>query len=192
MAWKETDLLADLATRFAHVNPSATILQAEDAMGVTWLQVNVLEAGLTEQSRIPSAYRKNVEYYVFHRGQADENAWHSHTEPDNTSAGDVTAAVSTNLAVYKIYSSPVLRQRVQGQITKTIQAVLFEGAVPDHASRVKLAWSAMQLPDPILNVFMRFVALDATVQAGGATVADATLETVVNSWWTNVALSAGY
>jgi hypothetical protein len=50
----------------------------------------------------------------------------------------------------------------------------------------------MKLPAEVLDVFMRFVAVDATVKALGGLVTDVTLETVVNSWWTQVADSAGF
>jgi hypothetical protein len=192
MAWKEVNLRADLTARFYAVDPAPVIIQPEDTKGVTWLQINVLEVGFSEDKN-PAAYRKNIDYYVFHRGLVDEDAWYARVVPSNETNKDISNPTGTSDGTNTLYMSSVLRKRVQGQICKTIQAILWEGAgVPDHAKRVKLAWEAMKLPAEVLDVFMRFVAVDATVKALGGLVTDVTLETVVNSWWTQVADSAGF
>jgi len=192
MAWKEIDLRNDLTARFFAVDPAPVVIQPEDTKGVTWMQINVLEVGFSEDKN-PAAYRKNIAYYVYHRGLVDEDAWYARVVPSNETNRDISNPTGSNEGVNTLYTSSVLRKRVQGQISKTIQAILFEGgAVPDHAKRVKLAWEAMKLPDEVLNVFMRFIALDATVASLGGSVLDATLQNVVNSWWTQVADSAGF
>jgi len=192
MAWKEVDLRNDLTARFFAVDPAPIIIEPQDSKGVTWLQINVLESGFSEDKN-PAAYRKNIDYYVFHRGLVDENAWYARVVPANETNRDISNPSGSSDGTNTLYTSLVLRRRVQGQICKTIQAILWEGpGVPDHAKRVKLAWEAMKLPDEVLNVFMRFVAVDATVAAQGGSVLDTTLEIVVNSWWTAVADSAGF
>ena len=51
MAWKETNLRADLVSRFFAVNPTPAIIESEDPKGITWLQYNVLEVGLSEKDK---------------------------------------------------------------------------------------------------------------------------------------------
>jgi len=75
MAWRETDLLADLAARFKAVGtPSVTA--AEDDKGVTVKIVNVFDVAEADDKIAPSAICKNVTYYVYNAGQGDEAAYY--------------------------------------------------------------------------------------------------------------------
>jgi hypothetical protein len=186
--WKETDLRTDLAATFFAIDPTSTVKQTEDAKGVTWMTCNVLEVGLSEKSKKPTSYRKNVEYYVYHRGQADEVAWYSQSEPINSSNTDVTIASSSYAAMANLYNSPSLQARVLGAIITQCTAVFLEsGATTNHANRMKLvSKSNIDLHNVVMQ-FMSAVAQNATVQAAGNAVADSVLLGIVSGAWDSFA-----
>jgi hypothetical protein len=122
----EAALLADLATVYTAVDPTPTVAQAEDAKGVTWLQINVLETGLSEKDKKNIGYRKNVFYYVFHRGLGDEAAWYAVDQPVNTSLKDVTIAISSYQAIANLYNSNVLQERTLAAVLTVCSSVFQE------------------------------------------------------------------
>jgi len=188
MAWKETDLLANLATRFFAVDPTPTILQEEDVKGVTWLQINVLEVGLSQKTKLPTSFRKNVPYYVYHRGQADEQAWYSQDEPVNTANTDVTITTSSYEAIANLYNSSALQARVLAAIITQCSVVFQESAgTTNHANRMKLVSKANTDLHNVVMQFMSAIALNSTVQAAGNAVADAVLLAIVSGAWDSYA-----
>lgn len=76
--WKETDLLADLATRFKKIGDPVVL--ETDGKKISWMQVNVFDAGVDEND-IPLGNRKNVEFYVLDRGEATEEAYYAQQAP---------------------------------------------------------------------------------------------------------------
>ena len=192
MAWTESDLRADLALKYFAVDPTSTVVEVQDSKGITWMNVNVFEDGISENERVPTSYRKNISYYVFHRGLPDEEAWYSQTEPTNTSDTDISTPTATLLSYSKLYNGGLLRQRILGWILKTIMDVLAESTgVAHHSMRVKWANDALQNPSKYLNAFMCYIAMSDDVRLAGNSVSDANLlwlAYMVN----NVAISFGF
>ena len=81
---KESDLLADLATVFPIATASQAV-QVEDAKGVTWMMLNVFDTGTINNK--PVASQRNLTYYVYHKGQADEAAYYADQAPKSVFAG---------------------------------------------------------------------------------------------------------
>jgi len=78
MPWKEADLIADLQSKYKAVG-TPNVLEHSDEKNITWLSVNVFD--VAEYKNIPIAHRKNIEYYVFHRGEPNEEAYYKDWEP---------------------------------------------------------------------------------------------------------------
>lgn len=189
MSWTESDLIADLNSRFEAV-ATPTINEVEDTKGITWMMTNVLEIGKSEATRVPTAHRKNISYYVKDRGEATEEAWYAQDEPINQSAKDPIDGLTGNLLTAGLYRSETLRKKVLGQLCTSAQAIFWEDAgTASHAERLVLAREVLANPDKYLNSFMVMAALDSNVRTDGAQVSDANVATVVNGWWTNIALS---
>lgn len=177
MAWNESDLLADLATVYAHVSPSPEVLQSEDDKGITRMLVNVFEAGKSSNDNKQIGYRKNVEYYVFHRGDPDEAAYYAVNEPVNSSDKSVIATADTLASYAKIFASEPLRIRVLGSIVKA--AVYFVGL---NTPGTDLQWAQDVIKDPgkYLSAFMCVATANSNVRTQGAAVIDADLDYVIN------------
>ena len=176
MAWKETDLVADLSSKYFAIDATPSVVEVEDSKGVTWMSVNVLENGISENERVPIAYRKNIPYYVYHRGLLDEQAWYSQSEPTNSSATDISSATASFLAYTKLYEGQLLRRRILGWIMLTLMNVLDEAdTVTHHSMRVKWAQDALKDPSKYLNAFMCFIAMSPDVRVLGNAAADSDL-----------------
>jgi hypothetical protein len=126
MSFTEAQLLADLATVYFAVDATPTVLQAADSKNVTWLQVNVLEIGLSEKDKKPIGYRKNVLYYVYNRGIGGEAAYYTYDQPINTSAKDVTISVSNYQNIAALHDSDVLQQRTLTAILMSCNSIFQE------------------------------------------------------------------
>jgi len=182
MAWKESDLISDLTSRFFAIDPAPVILEAEDAKGITWLSINVMEVGKSEKDKTPTSLRKNISYYVFNRGELDEEAWYAQEEPVNGVDKDITASGNTSYSYVTIYNSPQLRIRVLGFIVKAIVAIINEdGSTTDHTLRLNWANNAMQSPIKYQDAFMVVVANNATARSQGNAIIDSDLEWIINS-----------
>jgi hypothetical protein len=174
--WTKTQLLADLATMYVGIGTPAADT-GDPTNGVTKYIVNVVEFGLSEESTKPTAYRKNVTFYVYHEGQGDEKAGYERMEPTNSSNTNVASeAVGSLYAFNKVYSSAELRKRVQGWVVKTSIIIMGElDTVPNHA--IRLAWARDAIKDPAKYVspFMCYIAASTDVQEAGNASADADL-----------------
>ena len=127
MAFNEANLLADLATVYFAVTPNPVVREVQDDKGVTWMQANVLEVGKSEKDKKAIGYRKNIDYYVYHRGLGDEAAYYFVDQPINTSLKDVTISTSSYLAIAQLYDSEVLRDRTLSAIITQSSSVFQEG-----------------------------------------------------------------
>lgn len=73
----EVGLIADMQARFKVVGTPTVLETGKDEKGVSWLSVNVFDADPTTLS----AQRINIQYYVFNRGQANEEAYYQDRPP---------------------------------------------------------------------------------------------------------------
>ena len=188
MAWKESDLLTDLATIYFAVSPAPQIKDVQDDKGVTWMTVSVLEVGKSEKDKKAIAYRKSVDYYVFHRGLSDEAAFYFSDQPVNTSLKDVTIATSSYQTIAYLYNSSILRNRVMSAIMTQCSSVFLEGSgATNHANRMKLVNLANVNLPLVVSQFMSAIALNATIQAAGTACTDANILSVISGAWDSYA-----
>jgi hypothetical protein len=181
MSWTEAQLLSDLDSRYgSHSAPA--ISQAQDSAGYTWMVTNVLDSGTSEKSQKPTAQRRNIFYYVYHRGLPDEQAWYSEREPDHVMNTDIAAAGDTGYSYAKIFNSQELRTRVLGLLIKAAYYIIKSEPVgaPNHAIRLALSKKICQGPAAYLDAFMSLAANNGDVRSGGNGIAEATLDYVVN------------
>ena len=189
MSWKQSDLIANLSTKYFAVDTSGTVKQSQDSKGITWMTINVFEVGLSQQSKVPTGYRKNVDYYVYNLGQsATEQAWYSQVEPVNTSNTDVTLSTSSYDNIANLYNSIVLQNRVLTAIITQSQSVFLESsATSNHVNRLKLVNLSNTNLHLVVMEFMSAIALDTTVQSQGTSVADSYVQSVVTNSWNSFA-----
>jgi len=187
MAWKETDLIADLESKYEAVD-TPTI--QETSYGITWMIVNVFETGKSKDASVPTARKRNVSYYVKNRGEVDEIAWYQE-EPKNVSAQDpLDAGLTGNALTAALYQNDTLRIKVLGQICNTARAIFWEDAgTASHAERLVLATKVLLDAESYVKTFMAFIALDDTIRGVGGQASDAQVATVIDGWWTNVAIN---
>jgi hypothetical protein len=152
------------------------------------MQINVLEVGLSEKDKKNIGYRKNVFYYVFHRGQLDEAAYYAIDQPINTSLKDVSISASSYQAISNLIDSDVLRSRTRAAIITQCSVVFQEApGTTNHANRMKLVSAANLDLNNVVSRFMSAIALNATVQAQGTAVTDVTLQSIVSGAWDSYA-----
>jgi hypothetical protein len=177
-------LLADITAKHKVVG-NAELMETTDK-GVRTYLINVLETGLSTD-KAPTAYKKNLLFYVYNEGQGDEEAYYSQTEPKNTVNSDVTAASNTGLSYYQIFTCASLRERVLGFMLKACLAIVNEDAgTPNHASRLAWAHDFYKAPSKYVDAFMVEVANNGTVRSNGNGVVDGDLEWIVNTVLTNI------
>jgi hypothetical protein len=117
--------MADLATMYVGIG--TPVPDAGDPKnGVTKYTVNVVEFGASEASIKPTAYRKNITFYVFHEGQGDENAGYERVEPSNTSNGNVAFPTSSYQNIAVLLNSTVLAARVKAAVITQCSVVFQE------------------------------------------------------------------
>jgi hypothetical protein len=187
---KESELLADLASRVEVISDAPEIIESEQ-FGITRMLVSYFETGKSEKLQLPVAIKKNIGYYVKDRGELTEEAWYQDDEPKITSERDpVDAALEGNLLTAALYTSSELRKKLLGQLCSSSQAVFWESVdTENHVERKALSMKVLRDPNTYVNVFMSFVALDTVVRTKGASATDADIATAVNGWWTNVAVT---
>jgi hypothetical protein len=183
MSMSKAALIAEIKSNFPSVtDASIAVAQAEDNNSVTWYVVNIFETGLSETNKKPTAFRKNVHFYVYKEGQGGEGAYYDRDEISNDVNNDVTAGSNSLSAMNKIFSSQSLRGRVSSAIMQAAYDVINEDVgTTNHAKR--LLWAGQALSDVTTHVqiMMAFVALNATVQSAGGTASDNDLKYIVNS-----------
>jgi hypothetical protein len=188
MAMTKAQLLASLA---AMSNIKAVgvpeITQAEDAMGVTWYMVNVFETGLSKTGQ-PIAQRKNISFYVFNEGEATEDAMFMQDEP----RAELDKVVRTNSdsleAIYRVFSSDVLRAKLCGALIQISHNVFGEDPLTaSHDLRIKLAVGIKMDCNTYLPVFAQLAAMEAGIRATAEDTEDSVFITLVTNLFTAVA-----
>lgn len=174
-------LLAELATIYTSVEtpePKATV------SNVTPYTVTVFETGLSESTKKPVGYKKNISFYVKDEGQAGETAYYGITEPTNGVNKDVSISTSSYEAIGSLYASQALRSRVLVAVITQCSTVFQEAAnTTNHANRMKLVSAANTDINNVVSRFMSAIALNATVQSQGNAVADSVLQSIVTGAW---------
>jgi hypothetical protein len=188
--WKETDLITDLNNKFEKVG-TPVIVESQDSKGVTWLQVNVLESGLSDGLQVPTAQRKNIDYYVLNRGNSStEKAWYRDEPVNSSSKEPIAGGLTGNKLTSSLYKSVEIRDKVLGQIGSTALAVYAETtATTNHVARLKLATDSLFNPEKNVNIFMMLCALDSTIRTVGSLATDTDIANVVNGKWTAVSIN---
>jgi len=170
-------LLADMATLYKVVGIPEVL--EPPVLGVTPYIVNVMEVGFSEGSKKPTAYRKNIQFYVYNEGLGDESAYYARTEPKNDSNTDVSCAladVGLFSSYEKIYNSTDIRKRIVGWLIKAAATVMDEaGTVGNHSMRLKWAYDVVKDPSKYVNICMTLIAQSDDVKVLGAACSDADL-----------------
>jgi hypothetical protein len=156
--------------------------------GITKYIVSVFETGKSQQNQQPTGYRKNVVFYVYNESLGDEAAYFEQIEPVNTSNTDPSFSSSSYANIAKLYRTTSLQDRVMAAIMTQCSVVFQElPSTTDHANRMLLV--ALTNKD-IKNVTMKFmtaIALNATIQTSGNTVADSVITSIVSGAWNSYA-----
>lgn len=153
---------------------------AVDEHNVKEYVVNVLEEGSTRENS-PYFIRHNIVIAVKDEGDPGESAGFKTPElPKQTQRSLVTGSGLADIS--RIYSDPEMRNRVQSAIGKASSDIMYEsGATANHAERLAWAMDALTVGRDYIEMFMRFVSLNATVQANGGSATDNDLQYIVNS-----------
>jgi len=172
----KAELLADLATQ------CKTILSTEcvETIGdVNRYISNVFTLGQDTNGQ-PIAQKRNVNWYVYDEGGAGEEA--AYGDKDFVNPEDKNPTGSDLMDINGIYNNADLRKRVTGVICKNIRTT------EDDA--VSTAWT--EKSSGILDLFMAWVASNATIQANGGSASDSDLEyVVITEAWSNVVTALG-
>jgi hypothetical protein len=166
----KADLIADLQTQYKFVG--APEAQQTNSI-VTPYVVSVLETGLSEANKKPTAYQKNILFYVYNEGDPSEEAYYSRVEPTNTSNTDVSASSDTLKSYSSIFTSDELKTRILGSIIKA--AVYFVGV---GVVNKDFHWAQDAIKDPTkyLSAFLCECAANGNVRTSGAAISDADLD----------------
>lgn len=193
MALTKAQLISELASMYLTIGTPENPGSEGPVNGVTKYLVNVVEVGKSQQSQKPTAYRKNMVFYVYHEGLGDESAYYERLEPTNDVNKDVAAPAPGLLNYYAIFNSDVLRQKVLGAIIKAANAIINEDpGTADHSIRFKWANSVLLNPNAYNDAFMIESACNVNVQIAGANALDGDLEWIVNSQIKTIAIAAGF
>jgi hypothetical protein len=115
-------LLAEIAAFYTDVG---TASQIDSLNNTNWYIITVFETGLSAKSKKPTGYRKNLHFYVYKEGTGSEAAYYDREELSNSVNSDITGD-SSLYSINKIYSSLIMRSRVQAAVAKAAQDVLNE------------------------------------------------------------------
>jgi len=160
---------------------SITVAQDADSNDVTWYLASIFETGYSEENKKPTAYRRNIHFYVYKEGLAEEAAYYDRDELRNDVNRDFTGSSSLS-NINKIYNSNYLKSRVQSAIIQSSYDIINESiTTKDHDKRLLWAGKALSTPSIFTEIMTSFVALNATVQAAGGLATDNDLKYIVNS-----------
>jgi hypothetical protein len=166
------ELIADISTKAGGEVLSTDLV--ETVGSVNRYLTNVFTVG-EDSDAGPIAQKRNVNWYVYDEGGAGEAAYYGDSNWRNPEARNATG--STHLSVEQIYRNTSLRSRVTGVICKGIRA---------NSGNVAAAWAANS--NGVVELFMAWVASNATIQANGGAASDSDLEYVVlTEAWSDVA-----
>lgn len=172
----KAELLADIAAK-AGGEVLATEL-VETVGSVNRYLTNVFTTG-TDADGGPIAQKRTVSWYVYDEGGASEAAYYGDRHWQNPERRNIVGSGLDEIEA--IYRNEHLRIRVTGVICNGIRA---------NGGAVATAWAAGS--GGVLNVFMAWVASNATIQANGGAATDSDLEYVVlTEAWSNVATALG-
>jgi hypothetical protein len=168
----KAELLTDIASK-AGGEVLATEL-VETVGSVNRYITNVFTTGQDADGG-PIAQKRNVNWYVYDEGGAGEAAYYGDRHWQNPESKNATG--STLGAIEAIYRNQELRTRATGVICKGVRT---------NGGAVATAWAANS--GGVLDLFMAWVASNATIQANGGAASDSDLEYVVlTEAWSNVA-----
>jgi hypothetical protein len=172
----KAELLADIAAK-----SGGEILDTElvETIGdVNRYITNVFTTGQDSDGG-PIAQKRNISWYVYDESGGSEAAFYGDRNWKNPEAKNVTG--STLTAIESIYRNQELRTRVTGVICKGIRS---------NGGAVASAWAAGS--GGVLDLFMAWVASNATIQSNGGSASDSDLEYVVlTEAWSDVATDLG-
>lgn len=127
-----------------------------------------------DSNAVPIAQKRNISWYVYDEGGAGETAYYSDRSFINPEAKNATGSDLADIEA--IYNNQSLRSRVTGVICKGIRAS--GGAVAKY-------WVTDSAG--VINIFMSWVASNATIQSNGGAASDSDLEYVVlTEAWSNI------
>jgi hypothetical protein len=122
----------------------------------------------------PIAQKRNINWYVYDEGGEDEAAYYGDRNWKNPESKNITGSNLT--AIEAIYRNQELRTRATGVICKGIRT---------NGGAVATAWA--ENSGGVLDLFMSWIASNATIQANGGAASDSDLEYVVlTEAWSNV------
>ena len=171
--WLKTDIMADITGLYIGVGPAMNPGSEGAINGVTKYIVNVNELGKSSLSEKPVGWRKNIVFYVFNEGLADEKAWYEQNEPSIETNKAISTTTGTYCAIEKIYNNADIRKRVLAWLIKMISIIYAEsGGTTNHAMRLKWAHDCMKDASKYLNPFMAIAALNSDIQTLGNKITD--------------------
>jgi hypothetical protein len=159
----KAELLSDIAAKAGGEVLSTELVETVGSVGryVT----NVFTVG-EDADAGPIAQKRNVNWYVYDEGGAGEAAYYGDRNWHNPESRNITGSALDEIEA--IYRNPSLRTRVTGVICKGIRA---------NGGAVATAWAGGS--GGVLDLFMTYVASNATIQANGGAASDSDLEYVV-------------
>jgi len=184
----KAELLANLSGRtniLAVGTPEVT--QPQDDLGITWYIVNVFETGASKTG-VPIGQRKNVSFYVYMEGTAQEEALFMLDEPQ-TELDRIVRTNSDSLeAIYSIYSADFMRTRVSGALIQVSHGIFGEDPLtPSHDRRVKLAVDIKLDCMKYTPLFSQLAAMEAGVRSNAEDTLDSVFINLVTVYFTPVA-----
>lgn len=166
-------LLADMAAKCG-----GEILSTElvDTTGVVNRYTSIVFTVGAEADSVRIAQKRNVSFFVHKEGTGDEAAYYGDEGYRNYENRNPTG--STLTAIYGIFSNPTLRERVIGAVAKAIRLKM--GGTPSAADKLVVKYSVTALYG-LTDLFMTYVASNATIQANGGAASDGDLDYVVQT-----------
>jgi len=123
----KTELLAEIAAFYDYVGTEFVITSSDEHESTTMTYYNVIvyETGLSENNKKPVLKSKYIGFVVYDEGGGSEAAYYIENELTNEVNKDITTTGSL-LDIYKIYTSDVMRGRVQAAVAKAAESILNE------------------------------------------------------------------
>jgi hypothetical protein len=169
----KAELLADIEAKADGVVLATELVETVGA--VNRYVTNVFTTG-EDSDGGPIAQKRNVSWYVYDEGGAGEAAYYGDRHWQNPEARNIHGSDLDEIEA--VFRNAELRTRVTGVICKGIRSKANRAAV-------SAAWAGGS--GGVLDVFMAWVASNATIQANGGTATDSDLEYVVlTEAWDNV------
>jgi hypothetical protein len=169
----KAELLADLADKCGGEVLSTDLV---DTTGLVKRYVSTIFTVGEDAVGIGIADKREVSFFVYDEGEETEVAYYSNEGYRNSTEQNPTG--STLLAIYGIFSNPRLRERVTASIVKAIRAKM--AGTPSDADK-KIAKAFVTDLNGLIDLFMSYVASNATIQSNGGAATDSDLDYVVQN-----------